>query len=342
VTSVRDDFFELGGHSLLATRMATAVRDRFNLELPLARIMSAPTIEALADYVDRAARSTRAIPRCLIPLRPGSGTLPPLFLTPPAAGSPACYAALAGALQGDRAIYGFEAPGLVHGKPIRSFADQARYYVEALRISQPRGPYYLAGWSLGGPVAFEMACQLREMGEEVAYLGLIDSGLPENGRLARTLMTLRPIWWALCFPFTARLPLNYASIRLLASWVGISLPESVSDVRRRGFRDGFLFVRGLLASGWRSLTVFHASLRGFTRFQPRPFDGIITVFQTAQSRDLAHRGGLRNHIGKWARQVEVHDTAGSHMTLILDSGTASQFAKYFEATLNEPKPSTTS
>ncbi len=39
VTSVRDDFFELGGHSLLATRMATAVRDRFDLELPLARII---------------------------------------------------------------------------------------------------------------------------------------------------------------------------------------------------------------------------------------------------------------------------------------------------------------
>ena len=53
---VRDDFFNLGGHSLLATRLALAFREQFGLDLPLARMMSAPTVEALADYVDGAAR----------------------------------------------------------------------------------------------------------------------------------------------------------------------------------------------------------------------------------------------------------------------------------------------
>ena len=30
---------------------------------------------------------------------------------------------------------------------------------------QPHGPYVLGGWSMGGVVAFEMACSLEENGE---------------------------------------------------------------------------------------------------------------------------------------------------------------------------------
>jgi thioesterase domain-containing protein len=43
---------------------------------------------------------------------------------------------------------------------------------------QASGPYHLAGWSLGGVVAYEMAQQLRRAGEEVDFLGLIDSYTP--------------------------------------------------------------------------------------------------------------------------------------------------------------------
>jgi acetoacetyl-CoA synthetase len=51
----------------------------------------------------------------------------------------------------------------------------ARFHVEALRHIQPRGPYFLAGFSFGGLVAFEMAQMLTAAGEEVASLSLLDS-----------------------------------------------------------------------------------------------------------------------------------------------------------------------
>ena len=48
-------------------------------------------------------------------------------------------------------------------------------YVKLIRQLQPRGPYSLLGWSIGGLVAFETAQQLAAAGEDVAFLGLIET-----------------------------------------------------------------------------------------------------------------------------------------------------------------------
>jgi thioesterase domain-containing protein len=53
--------------------------------------------------------------------------------------------------------------------------DMASYYLEQLRKVQPEGPYYLGGMCAGGTIAFEMALQLEEQGQEVGLVALIDS-----------------------------------------------------------------------------------------------------------------------------------------------------------------------
>jgi hypothetical protein len=47
--------------------------------------------------------------------------------------------------------------------------------VEKMKKVQSQGPYFIAGWSLGGAIALEMVKQLEEAGEKVAFLGLFDS-----------------------------------------------------------------------------------------------------------------------------------------------------------------------
>ncbi|MDX6464204.1 MAG: hypothetical protein QOE55_7901 [Acidobacteriaceae bacterium] len=335
--SLHDDFFRLGGDSLLATRFAAQLRETFAIELPLGRMMNAPTVRALAAFIDGTQPSVEQLPAGVILLRsaPGRQSLPPLFFTPPASGSPACYAALVGALTEDRAVYGFEADGLATGKPVSSVIEQARRYAGALQQVYPQGPCFLAGWSLGGPVAFELACQLRASGREVAFLGLIDAGLPEKGRLPGGASVMVPLWWAISYPFVEHIPLNYKTIRMLARWVGILLPQSLGDVWRRGLAEGGRFAGSLLASGWRSLRVFRANLSAFTTFQPSFFDGEVTLFRTAQGSQLDKgQDYVCASLGRWCVHVEVLEAPGSHMTLMLDPSVSSEFAKCFGALLN--------
>ncbi len=51
----------------------------------------------------------------------------------------------------------------------------ATNYIRILKTYQPEGPYILGGWCYGGIVAHEMACQLRQAGEEVQQLIMLDS-----------------------------------------------------------------------------------------------------------------------------------------------------------------------
>jgi len=50
--SVHDDFFSLGGHSLLGAEVIEHVRARYDVDVPLGRLFEAPTVAAVASYVD--------------------------------------------------------------------------------------------------------------------------------------------------------------------------------------------------------------------------------------------------------------------------------------------------
>jgi thioesterase domain-containing protein len=84
--------------------------------------------------------------------------------------------------------------------PDHSIPAAARRNVAAVRELQPHGPYAIAGYSSGSTIAFEMACQLRAAGEDVACLVILDRDAPgddPNLRLraqsrARVLQTSAP------------------------------------------------------------------------------------------------------------------------------------------------------
>jgi thioesterase domain-containing protein len=105
----------------------------------------------------------------------------PLFLIHPQGGGVICYRHLAQALGKERTVYGLQIPDYAaHVAPLTSIVDMAAYYLKQIQQVAPHGPYYLAGWSFGGMVAFEIARDLEAAGEEIAMLGLLDSNLPDQ------------------------------------------------------------------------------------------------------------------------------------------------------------------
>ena len=92
----------------------------------------------------------------------------------PAGGNTSAYEALLKRLPDDQPVIGFDRG--VEG-PID---ERVREYLPKLREVQPHGPYVLVGWSFGGALAYGVAQLLREAGEEVAFIGLIDVVRPKE------------------------------------------------------------------------------------------------------------------------------------------------------------------
>lgn len=177
---IDDNFFDLGGHSLLAVRLMARVERAFGRSVPLATILRGPTIAQMAALLRREtmARSTALVP---IQARTASARddRPAFFCVPGAGGNPIYLSHLARALGPGQPFYGLEGAGFGGDRaPQTRVEDMAAYYLEAIRGEQPRGPYHLGGHSLGGWVAYEMARQLRQQGEEVALVAIIDTPVP--------------------------------------------------------------------------------------------------------------------------------------------------------------------
>ncbi|MFM0340183.1 hybrid non-ribosomal peptide synthetase/type I polyketide synthase [Paraburkholderia fungorum] len=180
-----DDFFELGGHSLLATQLISRVRDHYERCLTLAEFLDTPTVARIVASIDvrptshtTSASSDPAVRYCIVPLN-SAGALPPFFGLPGMGGNVAQLLPLSAALGNERPFIGLQCLGLDGiAQPHSSVEQMAEHYIACLRSIQPSGPYYLGGHSLGGKVAYEMARQLHDAGEEIGLLALFDSAAP--------------------------------------------------------------------------------------------------------------------------------------------------------------------
>jgi len=175
---VMDDFFELGGHSLLAIRLIAHIQDVFQQNLPVATLFQGATIEHLANLLRQRQQNVDTPLSPLIALQP-AGEGQPFFCVHPVGGDIFCYLDLARELGTDQPFYALQTVSLVdEQQPYQSIEEIAAQYICALRTRQQQGPYRLGGWSMGGVVAFEMACQLHDQGQDVAFLALIDAYPP--------------------------------------------------------------------------------------------------------------------------------------------------------------------
>lgn len=169
---IHDHFFALGGHSLLALTLMTRIHERLAVDLPLATLFQNPTIAKLAEKITK---QTAKSEQSLILLQKGNQANPPFFFIHPQGGGVMSFYPLTQQWT-EQTIYGLQSVGYDGGeKPLTTVEEMAERYLAEMEQIQPDSPYYLAGWSFGGLIAFEITKQLEAKGKQVAWLGLLDS-----------------------------------------------------------------------------------------------------------------------------------------------------------------------
>ena len=309
---VKDNFFDLGGHSLLAVSLIGEIQKQCGQNLPLTTLFQAPTIEQLASIL----LQQNSFPRwsSLVEIQP-SGSQRPLFCVHPAGGNVFYYYHLAQYLGSDQPFYGIQALGLDGlQKPHTTVEGTAAYYIEALRVVQPEGPYLLAGWSYGGLVAFEMASQLLARGQKVALLALLDSGLANNQKPfdfeKNDALYLVEIFKDVC-------PISLEHIHKLAPSEQLFY---VTEQLRQANLFGFDF--GLTQAQF-FLQILRTHVANGRRYVPKPYPGRVTLFRIAEEKRreevlLKPTDGSDPYgwVAFSALGVDVHIVPGTHLSMM--------------------------
>jgi amino acid adenylation domain-containing protein len=171
--SIFDNFFTLGGRSLVAVQIMARIEKVTGKRLPLATLFEYSTIEKLALRLNVDAKSITW--ESLVPIKP-KGSKMPLYIVHGAGLNVLLFNALAMNMDEDQPVYGLQAKGL-NGidEPLDVMEEIAANYISEIVAQNPDGPYALAGYSLGGTIAYEMARQLMEKGKEVKILAVFDT-----------------------------------------------------------------------------------------------------------------------------------------------------------------------
>jgi amino acid adenylation domain-containing protein len=166
---IDDNFFELGGNSLRAMQLVGQLGTRSNVTVGVTDVLLAPTPRLLAARIGESCGLRTTGP--LVALADGDR---PIYLLHPVGGTITAYLELAQRLAGRYRVIGIESYTDA-GTPRDRLPELVANYFELIRQDQPNGPYRLAGWSMGGVLAYELARRLESIGEEVACLALLDA-----------------------------------------------------------------------------------------------------------------------------------------------------------------------
>jgi thioesterase domain-containing protein len=182
-----NSWFEVGGSSLTVFAMVHRLRGVTGLDraqLNEQTVYRRPTIRELAAWIENpvpADEESDGSPPLLVTLRSGTGSSAgsrarePLFVIASAGGTLGAYARLAKSLDTDREVLGVRDPMIWGGREgNEGFRSWVERYLDAMRQRQPHGPYFLCAYSSAGAFGFEIARRLREQGEEVALLALVE------------------------------------------------------------------------------------------------------------------------------------------------------------------------
>ena len=317
---IYDDFFALGGDSLLGIQLTSKLSETLQKKISPNSLLNAPTIATLAEFLETTNSSSatakeknrRSNSSLLVQLHKGSSQKQPFFLIHPVGGSVYSYRYLAYNLEAGLPVYGLQARGLDgEGEPLTQIEEMAKSYLGLLQTVQPVGSYHLGGWSLGGLVAFEIAQQLHQQGQEVSQLVMIDSFAPTADNSSEI--------------DEVSLVADFASYT--GNVVGQEFSVSVAELKQLNPEEQLQYILvqarkfGVLPPEIGSeqirhrLEVFKANSQAMARYTPQPYLGRITFFCADESMKQNQDPSL-GWASFAAESIITHNIPGNHYSII--------------------------
>ncbi|MFJ1975393.1 SDR family NAD(P)-dependent oxidoreductase [Streptomyces sp. NPDC087903] len=312
--SVNADFVAACGGTHAAGALTDGIRQRLgetDIVLTEEQVLDGRTVAAIADLIRPAVNATgNLIVRALQQAPQGTHRLP-LFTFHPAGGPTSVYRPLVQLLPADQPVYGLE-----RIDESASLEEKATRYLGIIKELQPEGPYHLLGWSFGGCLAYEVACQLREQGQDVSFLGLIDTILPAALPGLDSHMLLERFGRFVEYidkTYGHRLELPYEEL------ANTSDEEQIDVVMRLVAEAGLGMSHGVLEHQRTS----YIDARVGERYRPRPYEGHVVLYRAQEAQPLTTALDpryLRSEADLgWAPlcpSLEVVPVQGDHLSLI--------------------------
>jgi thioesterase domain-containing protein len=275
---LHSDFFQLGGRPEHAANLVQRIKGEWGVVIQSSDLYEARTVSKLADLIHIKQSSREQL--CIVPIR-AEGSRQPLFLVHGVGGNILGFAGLARSLHMDQPVYGIQAQALDSKAPtLIRLEAMASFYVEELRRVQPKGPYAFLGFSFGGLVAYEMARQLTASGEQVRFLGMLDTWQPGHLKQLEVGVQGRSRrWWNRLK--LVRLNTQKLSGPQLVAYIAGRLK---GRVLRLAF--GRLAAKGVVSLPESMRQVRDINLTAAARYVLEPYSGMITLFRAEDDPSL--------------------------------------------------------
>lgn len=267
MTHLDVDFFEEGGHSILAIQLLARVQERFGIEISIAEFMSAAedgagnAVASINGLAHAIRQDPRRHPATVTRLRGGGTDDAPLILLHPAGGEISVYRELWTVLETDCDIYAVQSS---LARP-RDLAGLVAAYREHLAALVGNRAFHVLGWSFGGILAHELACQAKKAGQPLGSLVVLDgypadaSGLETNSDAALVCEAAGVFGVVVQAPGPGAAP----GVDDVAGQIACQLSVPLPVARQR-------------------LELYLADLRCWYRHKPRVYDGDMLLVQAAQ------------------------------------------------------------
>ena len=324
--SIYDNFFDIGGNSVMAVKMLSMLKRDTNKHVSFLLLNQFPTIESLAKLL--AKPNIIEIPNILIPIKPG-GEKPPIYLLNGGGLVADGFFNLSDELDEDQPVFGFQSNGYdSEGNTFKTIEDIAGFYVKNLLAENAYGPYCLAGYSLGGVIAFEMAKQLKALGKDVKLLAMID-GLSHDPELIKIKYTPRDILRVIALNIYL---FKYGPVRALNYTLGVA-KAGINAIGRRFKRtQPPAETVNQYGSDAEDFDVFFLHVLAYQKYNITPYDGNIVVFRASEitfyMEDFKYLGW--RPFAKKVKSITIH---GHHYT-IFDNSNIREFGKKLQNILD--------